>query len=278
METTFWKNRIVLITGAASGIGLGLATTLIQYGAKVWLADINEAPLRAAVEKLGASARALCFNVADVEAYRAALDQVWQEDQRLHYLFNNAGIGFGCDAAALTPAHYDRIIDVNIRGVSNGIALAYPRMIAQGFGTIVNTASVGGLVPSAIMSPYAMSKHAVVGLSESLRLEAATKGIQIITLCPGAVNTPIFDSTGPSDLPGFKATDLREFTRERLMSCSPESFAKWALRDIEKNRTLIIYPRFLRVAVWLYRYFPGLYLKITQPNLVQEMAKLNNRS
>ncbi|CBL46466.1 Short chain dehydrogenase family protein [gamma proteobacterium HdN1] len=273
--STHWQGKIVVITGAASGIGQALATALIHKGATVWLADRNQGALNDLLGNLGPSAHSLCFNVSEFDAFEKAVQQVIRQHGRIDYLFNNAGIGFGCDASALTHEHYDRMIDVNIRGVSNGVSIAYPLMIKQGYGTIVNTASVGGLVPSAIMTPYAMTKYAVVGLSESLRLEAATKGVQIITLCPGAVNTPIFDATGPADLPRFKASNLREFTRESMMSCSPAQFAEWALRDIEKNKSLIIYPRIMRVAVWLYRHFPALYLKITQPNLSQELKKLN---
>lgn len=271
---TFWMDKTVLITGAASGIGLGLAKEMLARGAEVWLSDINP-KLEQIAESLGAKAHALSFDVANIEAYTQAVNQVVSQSGKLDMLFNNAGIGYGCDSVELTHKHYDRYIDINIRGVTNGISIVYPMMAKQGHGTIVNTASVGGLLPSAIMSPYAMTKHAVVGLSESLRLEAKFKGVNIITLCPGAVNTPIFDSTGPSDLPQVQASDLRRFTREADTSCTPEVFASNALNDIERNKTLIIYPKLMRIAVWIFRHFPSLYFKITQPNLTQEMQRLS---
>ena len=158
----FWHNKIVLITGAASGIGKALATEMIQRGARVWLADINPA-VKTVAMSLGDSARWQVFDVADYAAWQQALDQVLAQDSKLDFLFNNAGIGFGCDAVDLTHAHYERYIDVNLRSVTNSVALVYPLMVKQGAGTIVNTASMGGLIPSPLMAPYAMTKHAVVG-------------------------------------------------------------------------------------------------------------------
>lgn len=271
---TFWKDKTVLITGAASGIGLGLSKEMLARGAEVWLCDIN-ADLENITKELNGKAHSLIFDVTRIEDFQQAVNKIVSTSGKIDLLFNNAGIGYGCDSVELTHKHYDRYIDINIRGVTNGISIVYPMMAKQGYGSIVNTASVGGLLPSAIMSPYAMTKHAVVGLSESLRLEAGYKGVNVITLCPGAVNTPIFDSTGPADLPEVNASNLRRFTREADTSCTPEEFAKNALNDIEQNKTLIIYPKLLRIAVWIYRHFPKLYLKITQPNLKQEMQRLS---
>ena len=271
----YWHQKTVLITGAASGIGKGLATEMIRRGAKVWLADINP-QVQQVADALGDRARFLVFDVADFAAWKQAVEQVISRDGPLDFLFNNAGVGFGCDAVDLTPEHYERYIDVNLRSVTHSIALVYPMMVARGCGTIVNTASMGGLIPSALMAPYAMTKHAVVGLSESLRLEAKHKGVSIITLCPGAVNTPIFDSTGMTGLPVRRATDLRAYAREKDTSCTPQQFAVNALNDIEKNKTLIMYPRLMRLVVWIYRYCPPLYRLLTEPNLNSELKRLNN--
>lgn len=273
--SSHWHQKTVLITGAASGIGKALATRLCAEGARVWLADLNPA-VKDIAYSLGNNANAQILNVSDYTQWEKAVSEILSKAKSLDYLFNNAGIGFGCDSRELTHQHYDRYIDVNIRGVTNGIALVYPLMIRQGFGTIVNTASMGGLMPSALMSPYAMTKHAVVGLSESLRLEAKHKGINIITLCPGSVNTPIFDSTGIDGLPVKRHTNLREYAREKDTSISPDLFAEKALKDIEKNKTLIIYPRLMRILVWIHRHFPGLYIKLTESNLAKEMARLNS--
>lgn len=269
-----WRNKTVLITGAASGIGKALSADMVRRGARVWMADINQ-EVETVARSLGSNAFSIVFNVSDYTAWQKAVDTILASDATIDYLFNNAGIGFGCDSLALTHEHYDRYIDVNIRGVTNGIALIYPLMAQQGFGTIVNTASMGGLMPSALMSPYAMTKHAVVGLSESLRLEAKLKGVNVITLCPGSVNTPIFDSEGLDGLPVKRSTNLREYAREKDTSIAPEEFAYKALNDIEKNKTLIIYPKLMKILIWIYRYMPSLYVKLTEKNLADEMRRLN---
>ncbi|MCG8672920.1 MAG: SDR family oxidoreductase [Pseudomonadales bacterium] len=269
-----WRGKTVLITGAASGIGRALAGEMIARGARVWLADISESVAQVA-DQLGMNAKPLVFNVADLQLWQNAVDTVIEQDHHIDYLFNNAGIGFGCDSLHLSAEHYDRYIDVNIRGVTNGIALVYPLMAERGQGCIVNTASMGGLMPSALMSPYAMTKHAVVGLSESLRLEAQYKGVNVITLCPGSVNTAIFDSTGLTGLPVKKSIDLRSYAREKETSISPQEFATKALNDIEKNKTIIIYPKLMKILIWIYRYWPSLYIKLTKKNLEQELERLN---
>ncbi len=262
----YWTKKTILITGAASGIGLGLAAEMILRGAKVWMADINHNIEDVACD-LGGNAIPIVLDVTKYEDYESLILNIIQTDGKIDCLFNNAGIGFGCDAAELTHKHYDRYIDINIRGVTNGISLVYPIMVKQGFGTIVNTASVGGLIPSALMVPYAMTKHAIVGLSVSLREEAKLKGININTLCPGAVNTPIFDSSSPSDLPAVNSTELREYTREKDVSISVKEFAVKALNDIEKNKSLIIYPKLFRLIVWIYHHFPKVYSWVTSQNL-----------
>ncbi len=131
----------------------------------------------------------------------AALQRYCDAIGDLDYQFNNAGIGVGGELFDLTVAHWDRIIDINLRGVVHGVQAAYPKMVARGRGHIINTASVAGLVPTPLLTPYATTKHAVVGLSTSLRAEAAIYGVRVSALCPAAIETPILDSRGPSDLP-----------------------------------------------------------------------------
>jgi len=104
-------------------------------------------------------------------------------------MVNNAGIGVGGEASELTLAHWERVIDVNLRGVIHGVHAAYPVMIAQRSGHIVNTASLAGLMPSPWLTPYAMTKHAVVGLTLSLRAKAAAHGVRVTAVCPGVVDT-----------------------------------------------------------------------------------------
>src|SRR5262249_37982231 len=110
---------------------------------------------------------------------------------RIDYFFNNAGISIGGEAHTYRPGDWDDVLDVNLRGVANGVQAVYPVMIRQGGGHIVNTASVAGLLPMAGQLSYTTSKHAIVGLSKSLRVEARRYGVRVSVLCPGIVRTPI---------------------------------------------------------------------------------------
>ena len=131
--------------------------------------------------------------MTDAAGVQALVDDVVAEHGRLDLMFNNAGISLIGETQDLTLAQWDSIIDVNIRGVVHGVAAAYPHLIRQGGGHIVNTASMGGLMAAGLLTSYVMTKHAVVGLSLALRSEAAAHGVGVTAICPAAVNTPILD-------------------------------------------------------------------------------------
>ncbi len=147
-----------------------------------------------------ATGRAL--DVRDEKAFRTLVEEVASATGALDVLFNNAGISMGGPTHELTSAHWDRIIDVNLKGVVNGVLWPTdPRMMRQGHGHIVNTASGVGLVAPPYVTAYAVTKHAVVGLSTSLRPEAARHGVAVSVLCPGSVETPILDRLPDDELP-----------------------------------------------------------------------------
>jgi len=198
----------------------------------------------------------------------------------IDYLFNNAGIGLGGEAHELTNAHYDRIIDINIRGVIHGITAAYPIMIKQRSGHIVNTASMAGLVPAPLLVPYVMTKHAVVGLSLSLRAEAAGYGVRVSALCPSAVETPILDSDMPSDLPQppWRPNVRRYLTAFGGSPYPVDELAEYTIHGVERNMPLIITPTNARIGTFLYRLFPGLVTRQFQKALATELADRPRRA
>ncbi|HEV2257544.1 MAG TPA: SDR family oxidoreductase [Streptosporangiaceae bacterium] len=256
--------RIVIVTGAASGIGRALASALVARGDTVVVADIDgEGAERAAGELARhgpGAATAARVDVRDAAAVRALVHGTRDRYGRLDVMVNNAGIGVGGEASELLLAHWDRVIDVNLRGVVHGVHAAYPVMIAQRSGHIVNTASLAGLLPSPGLTPYAMTKHAVVGLSLSLRAEAAAYGVGVTAVCPGVVDTPLLDGRGPADLP---QPALMGHVREIMRRYQPRFYpatqlAEDILRGIDRDAALVIAPASARVAWRLWRYAPVL--------------------
>jgi NAD(P)-dependent dehydrogenase (short-subunit alcohol dehydrogenase family) len=270
--------RIAIITGAASGIGRALASALVTRGDTVVVADIDGAGAERAAGELArrgpGTATPAVLDVRDAEAVRTLVDQVRDQHGRLDVMVNNAGIGVGGDAGELTLAHWERVIDVNLRGVVHGVHAAYPVMIAQRSGHIVNTASLAGLVPAPLLTPYAMTKHAVVGLSLSLRTEAAAHGVRVTAVCPGVVDTPILDMAGPDDLP---AVSLSGHVRELFRQIQPRFYAADRLaqditRGIDRNAALVIAPASARVAHYLWRYAPAAVSRMNARQLARSHA------
>ena len=128
---------------------------------------------------------------------------------RLDYLFNNAGMAIGGDARDLTLDHWRRVLDVDLYGVLHGTLAAYPIMASQGFGHIVNTSSAAAFFPDPGSAPYCTAKHAIVGLSLSLRLEGADLGVKVSCVCPGFVRTNVYQNAGVVNMPAVAALSGR---------------------------------------------------------------------
>ncbi|MCU0298178.1 MAG: SDR family oxidoreductase [Candidatus Nanopelagicales bacterium] len=274
---------IALITGGGSGIGAATGTLMARNGDTVILADINSDAadsVAAQIVASGGKAESAALDVRDAQAFNALVDRVVADHGRIDLVFNNAGIGVGGPIEDLTLEHWQRVVDINIMGVVNGIRAVYPHMIRQGDGHIVNTASLAGLVPSPLLAPYAMTKHAVVGLSLSLRPEAAVHGIRVTALCPGPTETPILDSTGPADLPANEGVSARELLTKATGSIYPvDDLAADLVAGIEANRSLIVTPQRARLAWWVQRLVPS-YLERHAGRLVswakREVEKLEH--
>jgi short-subunit dehydrogenase len=155
----------------------------------------------------------------------------------------------------------------------NGIAAAYPIMVKQGQGCIVNTASIGGLIPAPLMIPYSMTKHAIVGLSRGLRIEAKEHGVQINVLCPAAIETPLIDSKGPADLNIPRNYSLRGYVSVFGKPYPVEKFAKNVLDKVKLNKEIIVAPLQGRLVAILFRIAPRLVLNIARKSYLKELKK-----
>jgi short-subunit dehydrogenase len=258
-----------IVTGGASGIGRGLAEELAERGCEVVLADRQIELADEIASKIfdsGGKARALKIDVTDFAAVEQLVRETVEHSGRLDYMFNNAGIGIGGNVSHYGIEDWNQITDVNLRGVINGVQAAHKVMVTQGFGHIVNTASLAGLTPSPGNVAYATTKHAVVGLSISLRAEAAQLGVRVSILCPGLVRTAILEGGGIYgnmliDISPEQHRQMLEMI-EKFKPISPNVFAKKALSSVAKNKAIIIVPAWWKLFWWMYRLFPsaGVYL------------------
>lgn len=252
----YFKDKTAIVTGGASGIGQMLCEELAAHGAFVIVADLNlDGAQQVALKIVESSGRAspASLDVSNADAVRALVDKVAGEHGRLDFMFNNAGIGVGGEVRDLTPDHWRRIVEINLFGVISGTSAAYSVMVKQGFGHIVNTASLAGLIGSPTMTPYSTTKFAVVGLSTSLRTEAERLGVRVTAVCPGFIQTGIYD-----------AGTFVKSTKEAFLNQIPfkmmdaRTAARKILRGVERNRALIVFPFYARFLWWLARINPGL--------------------
>lgn len=240
-----FAGRVAVVTGAGSGIGRSTALLLGRLGAVVHAADVDGESAEAVAAEIraaGGRATAHAVDVADPEAVDGLAERVFEADGAVDILHNNAGVGHAGPVDETTLEEWQRVISINLMGVIHGIHYFVPRMLRQGRPAhIVNTASMAGLVAVAEMGPYTTSKHAVVGLSESLNAELAPRGIRVTALCPGVINTPI---TTNAHLDGGLAGQrdrIRGFY-ERF-GASPDVVAEAVVDAVRRKKLIRTVPR-----------------------------------
>jgi NAD(P)-dependent dehydrogenase (short-subunit alcohol dehydrogenase family) len=184
------RDRICIVTGAAQGIGKGIAKRFLEEGASVWAADINGEGIATAVAELAALGP-VARGVADVskrDQVEAMIEAAVERFGKLDVLVNNAGIAHHAAFVDVEDADWDRVLDTNLRGAFLGTQIAARRMIAQGTGgAIVNIASTNGLRGQPMLAPYGASKAGIINLSQTAALELGRHGIRVNALCPGTV-------------------------------------------------------------------------------------------
>jgi NAD(P)-dependent dehydrogenase (short-subunit alcohol dehydrogenase family) len=257
--------KIAVITGAGSGIGAATARLLARHGATVHVADLNADAAAAVAREIGGGATDHAVDVSRPEEVEALAKAVFDGDGRVDILHNNAGIGHGGDIETTTVEDWQRVIGVNLLGVAYGVQAFAPRMLKQGHpATIINTGSEFGLIPVASMAPYCASKFGVVGMSEALDAELRPRGIRVVALCPGFINTPIVGREGT--LRGQLAADQDKIVAfYAKYGASPDTVAAAVLGAIARPRPIVISPRTQVLAPYL--------LHRLSPRLAQPLAR-----
>ena len=226
---------VVVITGAASGIGAGLARYAASQGMNLVLADWDEVALKNVADSLSSEAIALPTDVRDEAAVQSLAQAAYDKFGKVDLLFNNAGVLSSGLSWEIDAATWQRSVDVNIGGVTNVIRAFIPRMIkADRPSRIINTSSLGGFLASPFMAPYTATKFAIVAISEALAgdLAATASSVQVSLLAPGPVKSGILDEIAPTETSEFMAM-MRDMTEEHGMT--PDEFAPLVFKAIERG-------------------------------------------
>ncbi len=244
-----FNDAVAVVTGGASGIGRAVVNELVNRGAQVVIADLQielAEELASEIRAKGGKADAVKLDVTDFCAVEKVVKDTVKTTGRIDYMFNNAGIMFMGDVDKYSIDDWNFTVDINMKGVINGVQAVYNIMSRQGFGHIVNTASMAGLIPTAGSIAYAATKHGVVGLSKALIAEASMKNIGVTVFCPGVIRTPIM--TGGKfgrNIQNLSKKQEKSFldSIEKIKPMDPALFAKKAIDSVAKKKFIVILPR-----------------------------------
>lgn len=232
--------KVVAVTGGARGIGLAIATELHGLGAKVAIGDIDEAAAKDSADRLGlALSRRL--DVTDRQSFTEFLDEVESELGPLDVVVNNAGVIAVGNAVDEPDASTRRLLDVDVFGVILGTKLAAQRMLPRRRGYVINIASLGGVLPCEGIATYCATKHAVLGYTDTVRLENHGSGVHFSAIMPALTNTEMIDGIGHAK--GFK-------------NIEPEDVARAVVGVLAKPQARVAVPRSMGIALSAQRLMP----------------------
>jgi NAD(P)-dependent dehydrogenase (short-subunit alcohol dehydrogenase family) len=249
------RGKTAMVTGAASGIGRAIALELAREGARVYMIDVDEPALQAVADEvraLGVDALARVCDVSDPAQNTAAVQYLLQQWTTLDILVNNAGITYYGRTLAMSAEHWNRLLAINLHAPIQFTRELMPALLKRGDAHVLNVASILGLVGLARVTAYCTSKFGLVGFSESLRHECGRMGLGVTALCPGFVNTQLFDSAPL----GHDLYEPKKPPRWSLIT--PEAVAERAVKAIYRNQGVVVMQPTSRLLYWAKRFAPSL--------------------
>ena len=247
------EGKVVVVTGASMGIGEAMAREFAEAGASVVLSSRDIKRAEEARARAGHPERTLALACdvckrADLEALlKAALDRF----SRVDVWINNAGYGLLDSVATMDVAECRRLFDTNLFGAIEGMQVATPALKAQGSGTIINISSIAGHIPVPYMAAYSATKHAMNAIGKAARVELKGTGVEVMTVCPGYIGTSFGDNT-------VQGKERKRMNTAASAGATAEEVARAVLRGYLKRKREVFVPWKYGLAVWLYRFFPGL--------------------
>jgi short-subunit dehydrogenase len=266
-----WQDKTVVVTGAATGIGRALCEVMAARGAIVYVTALTLEECQPVVDAINAKslvAHPAALDVNDGEAFQRLLVTVNEQHGSHDVLVNNAGILYVGEFFDMDEGFIERLIQTNITAVTLGCLHAYRIMKQQGRGEIINIASMGGFSPTPSMAVYAATKHAVLGLTNSLACEAKAFGVEVRAACFGLITTELFNKAEIKGGTADKVTGLLP-----VKALSSTDAASLLVKQIGTARGIFYIPFYSRLTWWLYRFAPAL-LKNNALNIMKDYRAL----
>jgi len=265
-----FAGKVVVVTGAGSGIGQALAIELARSGAKVAISDVDTEGLARTEERLtviGATAKVDRLDVTERESFLTYADGVNEHFGKVNQIYNNAGIAFHGDVEVTQFKDIERVMDVDFWGVVNGTKAFLPHLIASGDGHVVNVSSLFGLFAVAGHAAYNSAKFAVRGFTEALRQEMALAGhpVKVTAVHPGGIKTAIARNAGAAE--GYDAKQVAKVFDKRLANTTPQRAAQIILDGVRKNKARVLVGRDAQVLDLIVRLTGSNYERIFAPAL-----------
>ena len=249
-----FQNKSVLITGAATGIGRALAHELANRGAVVYVTALTKKEAQTVVDEITSSngkAIAAELDVGNFKDIEKMIDLVVSEQGQLDIMINNAGVAYVGESYDMQVETIEKLAHINFTAVNVGAVLAYTQMKKQGFGHILNTASMGGFLPTPGMAVYAATKHGVVGLTTSLASEGKDFNIVVKASCPGFIKSELMNKS--SDV----SKNMSDYLDLLPKPIDASIAAKTIIDGLGKKPVLIFTPSYAKVSYFLNRFIPG---------------------